>query len=289
MSSGFASLHPLPCFLYYAGVMLLCMLLFHPIYLLTALIALDILCVLHHQGQRLLKLLPFYLVMGGSAIVLNPLFSHRGRHILFYFWDQPITLEAVLYGLTATLSMLAVLITFQSFNYIITPDKFMYLFARALPKTSLLALMTIRFVPLFKRRLRQIELVQGLRGVSVRQGSLRKRMRDGMTLLRVLLVWSLEDALQTADSMKARGYGTGKRSAYIVYRMDRRDIRVLLWLSLTGVICAVLWLQGFGTMKIYPRLEPLTLTLGEAAQYVSFCAFLLTPVGLEWKERLAWK
>lgn len=94
--------------------------------------------------------------MAGSVAVINPLFSHRGSHILFYFMDQPITLEAVFYGLMMMTVLLTIFILFISYNYTVTADKFMYLFAGVAPKTALLTLMTIRFVPLFQRRLRQI-------------------------------------------------------------------------------------------------------------------------------------
>lgn len=289
MNGGFASLHPVPCFVYYAGAILFGMLLFHPVYLTTAIVALLVLNVLHDRGKRLRQWLPFYVLTGVTAALLNPLFSHRGRHILFYFMDQPITLEAVLYGATLMLSLMAVLLAFLSYNYVITTEKFMYLFSAAAPKTALLALMSLRFAPLLKRRLRLISLVQSAKGISVREGGLRKRLRDGMLLLRILLVWSLEEALQTADSMKARGYGTGRRSAYNVYRMDRRDWAVLAFIAAAGLICVAGWTQGYGVLRIYPRLEPVAFTRWEGLVYGSFSAFMLTPIVVEGTGRLAWK
>lgn len=159
----------------------------------------------------------------------------------------------------------------------------MYLFASAAPKSALITLMTLRFVPLFQRRLRRIALIQGARGVSVREGSLRSRMSDGMTLLKTLLTWSLEEALQTADSMKARGYGISRRTSYAVYRLDRRDIRVLAGLGAGGLGTLWGWFQGYGMLMLYPRMKPPVFTWQEAAMYAAFCLFAALPSG--WKER----
>ncbi|OKP94517.1 energy-coupling factor transporter transmembrane component T [Paenibacillus sp. P32E] len=289
MSSGFRSMHPSVALVYYAGLLLFAALLFHPLFLATEIAGLTFLLVLQGQGRGLLRGLPFYLLMAVSVAVLNPLFSHRGAHILFYFMDQPITLEAVLYGLMMMLVLLAVFILFISYNYTVTTDKFMYLFAAAAPRTTLLTLMTMRFVPLFQRRLRQITLIQRIRGVDTGKGSLRSRMRDGMTLLKVLLTWSLEEALQTADSMKARGYGIRKRSVYGIYKLDLQDKAMLLLFTVSGWIPLFFWMKGYGVLDIYPRMKPMHLGWADAAMYASFCVFVLTPLALEGKEKWLWR
>jgi energy-coupling factor transport system permease protein len=289
MNTAFGSVHPITSFSYYAGAIAFSMLLFHPLFLVTLLALVTLVIIIHGEGKRLLKLLPYYVLMGGAVAVLNPLFSHRGRHILFYFMDQPITLEAILYGVTMMLSLLGILLAFVSFQHIVTTDKWMYLFSRVLPRTSLLTSMSIRFVPLFLRRLEQITTVQRTKGVSIMEGSLRKRSKDGMLLVRVLLTWSLEEALQTADSMKARGYGAAKRSSYVIYRMDRRDVYTLLFLTAMGLACLWGWTQGFGVLTIYPRLETMQFHRGEGFAVACYCAYLLTPVVLEGMERRSWK
>ncbi|MRN51503.1 energy-coupling factor transporter transmembrane component T [Paenibacillus monticola] len=289
MNKGFRSMHPAVALLYYAGLLLFAALLFHPVFLLTEMIGVLSLLLMQRQGRHLLRALPFYLLMAGSVAVMNPLFSHRGANILFYLLDQPITLEAVLYGVMMMLVLLTIFIVFRSYNYTVTTDKFMYLFAAAAPRTALLSLMAIRFVPLFQRRLRQITLIQSTRGINVNSGKLRKRMKDGMTLLKVLLTWSLEEALQSADSMKARGYGIRKRSTYGIYKLDRQDIWILIVLAVSGLCTLLGWLQGYAMLEIYPRMKPAVFSWGEAAMFASFCLFVLTPLGLEGKEKWLWR
>ncbi|ETT52329.1 energy-coupling factor transporter transmembrane component T [Paenibacillus sp. FSL P4-0338] len=289
MSSGFRSMHPVVALLYYAGLLLFTLMIFHPLFLATEIAGLLVLLLLQGQGRLLVRGLPFMLLMTASVALLNPLFSHRGAHILFYWLDQPITLEAVLYGLMMMTMLLTIFIWFISYNYTVTTDKFMYLFAAAAPRTALLTLMAIRFVPLFQRRLRQITLIQRLRGVDTGTGSLKKRMTDGMTLLKVLLTWSLEEALQTGDSMSARGYGSTKRSTYTIYKADLQDKLVMLLLTVSGVVTLLFWVQGYGKLEIYPRMRPADFGWQEAVMYGSFCLFVLIPAGLEGKEKWLWR
>ena len=60
-------------------------------------------------------------------------------------------------------------------------------------------------------------------------------------IAQVLLICSLEDALQTADSMQARGFGVTKRTTYIRYRMERRDwytLNYLIILFIVAIVCS---------------------------------------------------
>lgn len=289
MNSGFRSMHPSVALLYYIGLLLFATLLFHPLFLITESVGVVSLLLLQGKGRTLLRGLPFYLLVAGSVAIWNPLFSHRGSHILFYFLDQPITLEAILYGLMMMIVLLTIIFVFVSYNVTLTTDRFMYLFGTWAPKSTLLILMSIRFVPLLQRRLHQITLIQGTRGISAGRGRLRKRMADGMTLLKVLLTWSLEEALQTADSMKSRGYGLRKRSTYAIFKMDRRDIRIFILMAASSLTTLLFSLQGYGMIEIYPRLKPPVYNGGTAVMYSSFCLFLLIPLWLEGKEKWLWQ
>ncbi len=288
MKSGFRSLHPVPAFCFYAGLFALAMLLFHPVFLLTAALAMIALNVLHDRGKRLRSGLAYYLLIAAAVAVVNPLVSHRGNDILFYLADKPVTRESVVYGLTAALVLCTVFFAFASYNQVMTSGKFLYVFRKVSPKAALLTMMAVRFVPLLQWRLRQIADVQRTRGIDPLEGPLRKRMKDGMKLLQILLTWSLEEALQTADSMKSRGYGTGPRSSYETYAMDRRDWTVAMLMLTAGGVCFACAIAGFGSLTIYPRMESIRLERLEWLEYGCFCVYLLIPIVLEGRERVRW-
>ncbi|WP_102347528.1 energy-coupling factor transporter transmembrane component T [Bacillus sp. Marseille-P3661] len=285
---GFNALHPFVGLIYYVGVFVLSMIFLHPYFLLSALTAVILLNIFHDRARKLQKGLFFFLFLSFVILVINPLFSHRGATILFYFLDQPITLESIMYGLMMMLSILVLLIAFISFNFIISEDKFIFLFSSFAPRTALLIMMSFRFVPLLKRRLTEISLIQETRGISVRTGNLKQRANAGMNILHILLAWSLEEALQTADSMKARGYGVGKRSSFFTYRFHRRDIIYLTWFVFLSVTLVSAGVLGFGTLEIYPQLESLKLSRSEQYIFGVFLVFIFTPHLIEGRERLRW-
>ncbi|WP_017755525.1 energy-coupling factor transporter transmembrane component T [Calidifontibacillus oryziterrae] len=285
---GFYALHPAVSFIYYVGLFSLSMLFLHPYFLITALISVVLLNIFHDRGKKLRKGLFFYIFIGIVILIINPLFSHRGATILFYFLDQPITLESIMYGFLIMLSILTILIAFLSFNFTISEDKFMYLFSSFAPKTTLLIMMTFRFVPLLKRRLMEITVVQKANGISVMSGALKQRAKAGISLLHILLTWSLEDAIQTADSMKARGYGLGKRSSFYTYRFYNQDIFLLIWLSVLLIVLFIIALFGQGSLEIYPQLEALQMSRIEYTAFGLFFLFLFTPHIIEGRELLRW-
>ncbi|WP_248928590.1 energy-coupling factor transporter transmembrane component T [Paenibacillus hamazuiensis] len=289
MNSGFRSFHPFPCFFFYAGCFTLGMIVNHPVYVVTLLLLSALLILLERELAALASTLKFYLPIGMLYVLLNPLFAHRGRHILFYFWDQPVTLESIVYGLLSMISLLVILVLFISFNAVMTPSRFLYLFGSVFPKIGLLVVMSMRFVPLLRRRLADISAVQKTKGIDIGHGNLRKRMKDGMKLLQILLTISLEDALQTADAMKAKGYGSGARSRYEEFAMRSRDWGLSAVLAALLAGCITFRILGYGTYRVFPSLGTVTLQGWEMLSYGCFVLFAAVPVIIEAREVWLWR
>jgi energy-coupling factor transport system permease protein len=290
VDQGFASLHPAPCFVYYVSLVILSMVLYHPLFLLPALFSMLLLNYLQDGGARLKGSLKAYLLLGLLLALFNPLLSHRGETILFYFRDNPITLEAIAYGITMMLSLVTVLVTFVSYNQTITPDKFMYLFASLCPQTAFLAMLTTRFVPFLKVRSEQINQVQKAQGIDITRGSLKERLTNGMAILSILVMWSLEEAIETAQSMRARGYGSSRRrTSYFSYAMTRRDWLSLALTVISASLLLLLWQAGYQHYQIYPKVA------APGWERETFLFFLVSgiylgiPLVLEWWDRYTWR
>ncbi|MGG2014925.1 energy-coupling factor transporter transmembrane component T [Bacillus sp. S10(2024)] len=289
MKLAFSSMHPFINFLYYIGVIILCMVCLHPVFLIGAICMILILNITQGNGEKLRKMLPSSLFFAFIITIANSLLTHRGSTILFYIGFNPITLEAVIYGCTMALSLIVIMFTFTSYNEMISSHKFLYLFSRISPKAALLTMITVRFVPLFMRRLTHITLVQKTKGVQVDVGSLKERAQNGMKLLQVLLVCSLEEALQTADSMQARGFGVTKRSTYIGYRMGRRDWFVLSLFVILFVCCLFGVSKEYGILTIYPKVEALFLDRNDLFVFIPFLMYISLPILMEGREWLWWR
>ncbi|MDV6379118.1 energy-coupling factor transporter transmembrane component T [Sporosarcina sp. GW1-11] len=288
MGNGIQTVHPFVMFFYYICIGFFAMFFNHPIFLLAGCLALIAVNLSHDGGAAMKQWAPMMIGMTLLIILINPFINSRGTHVFFYFRGKQVTLEATLYGVVTSMSLLMILLLFISLNIVLNGNKLLYIFSRILPKTAFLIMLSIRFVPLLKRRLMEIQDVQRLKGMTISQGTLRERARSGMSILQILLSWSLEEAIETADSMKARGYGSGKRKPYIPYRMTNSDKQWLTYLALLFTVCVAGGFLGYGKIIIYPALGTLHIYPLDWIVLVCSLAVALFPVFVEGRELQKW-
>ncbi|WP_113930586.1 energy-coupling factor transporter transmembrane component T [Bacillus sp. P14.5] len=289
MIRGFRSFHPVILLLYYILAIAGIMLYQHPVFLAASALIIILINWMLDGGRELKKWMIPIFFMGVLTLLLTPFFNRRGNHILFYLFDNQVFLEAVWQGVMIALTLVGILTLFITFNLVITPDKFVFLFSRILPQWALLIMLSMRFVPLLRKRLKEISDAQGVKGMSIKSGSWKSRARTGMLLLQILLTWSLEESIQTADSMTARGYGIGKRSKYQPFYMKSRDWIALAFLLLSGSLVLFGWWLGDGVMTLLPTLEPVWLYGREWFYLAIWCLFIGFPVWMEGKEMVKWR
>ncbi|WP_186668151.1 energy-coupling factor transporter transmembrane component T [Sporosarcina sp. BP05] len=289
MENGFRGYHPFVLFFYYVCVGVLAMYFNHPLFLLVACLVLIGVNSTHDKGKALKKWIPMLIGMSTIIILVNPFLNSRGTTIFFYFRGKQVTLEATMYGIVMALSLVIILLMFISFNLILNGNKFLFVFSKFLPKTAFLTMLVIRFVPLLKRRFDEINDVQRIRGMTIASGTIRERAKSAMVMLQILLTWSLEEAIETADSMKARGYGIGKRSPYVPYKMDKRDKGWLLTLMLLFSVCIAGGIFGYGKIIIYPELGTLQFYLFDWVMLVCMTLLMSFPLLVEGREQVKWK
>jgi energy-coupling factor transport system permease protein len=288
MTRGVQSFHPFVSFTYYVGATALVMLYKHPVFLLVGAILLVLFNLQLDKGKTLKSWFVMLLFLSVFFLLINPFVNHRGTHILFYFHNSPIMLEAIIQGLIMSLSIFTIMVLFTSYNLVITADKFLFLFSKWLPQWAMLAMLSMRFVPLLKRRLREIETVQKGKGLSVTEGKLKDRVKNGILLVQILLTWSLEEAIQTADSMAARGYGIKKRSKYTPYKMSCADWLALIYMIVISGIGLVGWWLGDGVLSVYPALEAMYIKGREWFYLFIFMVYIGSPLIIKGREVVLW-
>lgn len=277
----FAQFHPIVTFSYYIGALALLMILFHPILLIGALVCIIMIHFVQDRCKSLQRWFFFLIISGMFIALLNPIFIHRGRTVLFEIFQQRITLEATMFGVTTALSLMGVMAIFVSYNEMMTPNKIFYLFSKFLPQFAVLLMVTLRFIPLMRRRLAEIAAVQSSKGISVVEGTFRNRAKSGLLYVQILLAFSLEEAIQTADSMKARGYGSGQRSAYDYFRLKKSDVLAMLFLIFILLFTILGRFGGHGLLTIYPMMESFELSYFDKWIMVGFLVFLGFPIYVE--------
>lgn len=220
--------------------------------------------------------------------VLNPLFSHNGRTVLFFLNDMPITLEALLYGTVSAGGIVTVLYLFSSFTGIMTRDKLLYVFGALSPKLALVLSMGLRYVPLFRERAGKIADAQRALGL-YKEDNIFDKMKSDLRVFSILITWALEHGITTADSMSARGYGTHRRTHFAPFRFRLGDGLLLALVLLCDGLCAVGGGMGAFAFSFYPALSAAPLSLIGVLAYSAFGLLSLLPILLETEERIKWR
>lgn len=287
---AFSGYHPIINFLYYALVLLFSMCLMHPVYLiisLTGALAYDI----YLKGRKAVRFAVMGLLpMAVIAALVNPAFNHEGQTMLTYLPSgNPLTLESILYGVAAAVMLASVVLWFATYNEVMTSDKFVYLFGRVIPALSLVLSMALRFIPKFKAQMEVVSEAQSCIGRDTKTGSVIRRVGNAVKIFSIMVTWSLENAIETADSMRSRGYGLPGRTAFSIYRFDDRDKAALAWLIFCGAYILSGWLAGGMYFRYYPTVKTAAWTPLTVSFMFVYLALVLTPVILDRKEDRQWK
>ena len=172
---------------------------------------------------------------------------------------------------------------------VMTSDKFVYLFGRVIPALSLVLSMTLRFVPKFKAQLHVVSEAQRCVGRDISDGGLLRRTRNAVTIFSIMVTWTLENAIETADSMKSRGYGLPGRTAFSIYRFDVRDRTILLWLCFCGLVLGCGAFTGCLFWRYYPTVKGALLTPLTACLLLCWTGLCLTPMAINIHAYRTWR
>ena len=283
-NDAFSKCHPAVNFLFFVGAIGMSVVIQHPMYLLSGIVTGGIYYLLLNGGKgwkTILGLLPVFVFL----TAINPLFNTLGETPLFYVFGRPYTFEALLYGGALASMFVIMMLWFGCYNKVLTSDKFTSLFGNLIPAISLLLVMVFRMVPNFIRKTGQIIGARKSIGKGASEAaSTKEKVKDGMTVLGTLTSWALEGSVVTGDSMRARGYGSAKRTSFMIYRMTVADwwLLVVMAVLVTLTILAAVW--GQMTTTFTPKLQIAATSWG----IVAYTAYLLIPTALSIKEAIQW-
>lgn len=165
----------------------------------------------------------------------------------------------------------------------------MYLFGKVVPAFSLLLSMAMRFLPLFLHQAKEISRAQRCMGRDGSMGSLWHRAKCSVRMCSILILWALENAIETADSMKSRGYGLPGRTAYSRYEWEERDKMALWYMAFAAALLFVFGHGGSFVFRYYPSIVLAGPSIWNGSGWVCFGALLFLPHGLEWRENRLWQ
>ncbi len=229
MQTGFKSVHPISAFAFYVFAFVLSMTASHPFLLAVSFIAGLVYDIKLSGEKSFLFLLKVILPMICLITLFNGIFSHYGVTVLFKMPSgNNFTLEALIFGLVFSIRTASALLWLNSFNEIITSDKFIFLFGRVSPKIALVISMALRFIPLVRSQSEEIKKTEKGIGNLPTDKNFIGKIRHGARRLSILISWTLEKGIDSADSMKARGYELPDRTSYNNYRVNFKDALFLI-------------------------------------------------------------
>jgi len=301
LSKRFSLLHPAVMMIFFAGVILLTLLSYHPVILGLSLVFAALNVCVYLGPAKLWQSLKWLVPMAMTVVLFNTLFNRRGATELLTLGQYTFTHESLFFGLAIALMLAAVMLWFRLYQEFMTSDRFLYLFAPLAPTIALSITMVQRWIPLTKYRFEQVQNAQKMLNPPVIPGSdpgswrrqdtpddrrarrsnvgfyQLKKIRSLLRSLSALMSWSMEDAIQAADSMQARGYGAKnapRRSSFRSYRLTISDVIILaslLALATSGAFTLFISTRGLGFFPTFHGAQQLSdLALAASVLLMSF-------------------
>lgn len=267
--TGIHKLNPFVKLTWLISIFVLALVFNHPLYLLLLFLATLPPVVAAKAWREWLASMRFVLYLCLAIVVINMLVSYHGSHILYQapfklpvMGVPTITLEAIVFGLGMALRLLVLISAFILINLTVHPDDMMLAMMKLkLPyKSVLVTSLSTRFVPTLIDDRERISDVQRSRGLELDKGKLVQRVKNYSTIIIPLLSNSLDRAVQVAEAMESRAFGSGTtRTFYRDIKLNRLDVLTLVATILPLVLGILMKWHGQGSYQYYPTLEGISL------------------------------
>jgi len=231
--------------------------------------------------RRIRSLLVAVLLISAFAIVLNFVSAHLGTTVLFELPAQipalggPYTLEALVFGAIGGITISAAILAAAPFSVLLASHEVMDAVPAPLSRTGVAIAASLNLVPGVATSFVQVTEAQRLRGWRPRGP------RSWMEVVVPVVLTSVEGSIQLAESMEARGFGSGARTTMTSHALQRRDWMLVAASGLALAGFAFSHAAGWATDWFpYPTLTFPTVDL----RPIAACLLLFTPV-LVWRSR----
>ncbi len=184
--------------------------------------------------RRLRGLLTAVVLIGSFAIALNFVSAHLGTTVLFTVPAQipalggPYTLEALATGASGGLTIGAAILSAAPFSLMLQSHEVMDALPSSLSRTGAAIAASLNLVPAVSASFLQVSEAQRLRGWRPRGP------RSWAEVVVPVVLTSVEGSIQLAESMEARGFGSGPRTS-----LKPAPLRPADWLLIAASVVAV--------------------------------------------------
>ena len=285
---GFSKFHPAVSGMFFLSVIGITMFSQSPFLLLLSFLGSILFLWKNSEARDFFKSMGFYIALFFITALSNPLFSHNGITILFFFNNNPITLESILYGVHLGFMLLSVFFWFKAFNIIMTEEKLLFLFGGLSPKIALILTTSLRFIPLLQRQSRKIREAQTALGLFSNDTWILK-IKSNLRVFYALISWAFENAVDVGSSMKGRGYGLKGKTRYSLFKFRKNDLGALIFILTFDAFVIASMVFGHLDFSFYPALTEFDLNLYSSLGIISFGLVSFFPVTVEIKDSIMWR
>ncbi len=285
--SGFARLHPISIFLFYIMVIIGTVICTNPVISIISFMAAIIYRIVLKKAMVIKEIL-LYLGIVVITALFNMILSHNGQTVLFYLNDNRVTLEAAVYGFSSGIMIASVMAWCRSLSQDFTEDKILYLIGNISSDIALILSMVMRFIPLYKRQSVKVSEAYGVINDNENE-NIADRLKNKLRVYDSVLGFAIENSIDTADSMKARGYGCGKRTMFHRFSVNKTDIVYIVLIAVELFIYIFSIKNSTASYSFYPVIDKINMEKNYLIFYVSFAVMSAIPLIEEIKWRIKWK
>jgi energy-coupling factor transport system permease protein len=231
--------------------------------------------------HRLRGLLTAVVLIGAFAVVLNFVSAHLGTTVLFTLPTQvpalggPYTLEALATGASGGLTVGAAIVSAAPFSLMLASHEVMDALPSSLSRTGAAVAASLNLVPSVSASFMQVSEAQRLRGWRPRGP------RSWAEVIVPVVLTSVEGSIQLAESMEARGFGSGPRTSLKPAPLRASDWALIAASAVAVATFVAAHVAGWETdWFAYPTLSAPVIDL----RPVLSCLLLFAPV-LIWRSR----
>jgi energy-coupling factor transport system permease protein len=215
------------------------------------------------------------------AALLNFVSAHLGDTVLFTLpasvpgLGGPWTLEALVFGLSGGITIAGAVLAAAPFSLLLSASDVVDALPAALARTGAAIAASLNLVPAIGATFVQVSEAQRMRGWRPRGP------RSWAEVVVPVVLTSVESSLQLAESMEARGFGSGPRTHVSPARMRPADWALVIASAAAAMLFILSTATGWAaTWAAYPTLTAPSVDARPALA----CLLLFTPV-LAWRSR----
>lgn len=267
----------------FASILLLTMFSVQPVLVALSLTGALAFSALARGPRATLLGLRWQLPMLALVCLANPLFSASGSTLLVRLGPVCVYAESLAYGAVMGALMVSVVVWFEDAAAVLTQDRLLSLGRGGSSSVALVVSMASQLTPQLLRRSRGVEASLSACSAAGPRPGLRERLtrESGQ-----LMTWALEDSLERADAMRARGWESdARRTSYRADILRESDAAKTCGVVILALLCAFLAAVACGQWSFYPVMPALVCWWG----YAPYAALMLLPAVAAVAERIRWR